>query len=411
MTAENVEELVYGQRSGDEILIMSKTTNWQVQKLFIFCVIVMMCLGCREKFYADLPSPATGFLIVEGIINVGDQASTVINLSRTSELDSREIRFENNARVFIEDDQGNQYELQHSDSGRFSTPPLNLPVNQQYRIHVNSAGKEYYSAFTETKISPQIDSVFWAPKNDGIEIQLTTHDDQANSRYYYWNFTETWEYNVPYYAIVKYDPVSKDIVTRGPSDPQIYSCWMTLPSTTIVVGSTAKLSQDLLFAKPIAFVSATTTNKLVKKYSIIVRQSVLTKEAYEYLERMRRNTEQTGSVFDAQPSQLRGNITCASDSSEMVVGFITASSITEKRIFVARADLPPLKIKTFYEPCFIENVANNRDSIVERFEQGIYMPIDTLTTNGVTYAITSSAAGCVDCRMLGGVNTKPSFWP
>ncbi len=382
-----------------------------MKKFIIFLITVILISGCKEKFYADLPSPATGYLIVEGIINVGQQASTMINLARTSPLDSREIRYEENARVFIEDQQNNKYELQYTDSGRYISVPLNLPVNQQYRLHVVSANKEYFSAFSETRISPEIDSVFWVPKDGGIEIQLSTHDNQEKSRYYYWSFIETWEYDVPYYTVLKYDPALEKVVQRSPADPLIYSCWQTQLSSAILVGSTAKLSQDLVFGKPIAFISASNTNKLIKKYSIIVNQSVLTKDSYEYLERMRRNTEQTGSIFDAQPSQLRGNITCSSDSSETVVGFITTSSITEKRIFISRSELPPMHIKTFYESCYLEQVTNNQDSIKERFETGSYLPIDTLVNFGVTYAVTYSYNFCVDCRKLGGTNTKPSFWP
>lgn len=385
-----------------------------MKRLFFFMVSVTLISGCREKFYAGLPSPATGYLIVEGNINIGTGAVTTISLSRTTPLDSWKVTPEENATVFIEDEQNKRYELQNAGEGRYNSPPLQLPADLNYRLHVITSGKEYYSAFTETKIAPEIDSVYWAAKEDGIEIQLDTDDPQNNSRYYFWNFIETWHYHPKYYTAIKYDPDLETLVPRGPSDPQIYDCWMTQPSTTIVVGSTIKLSKDIVHAMPIAFVSASSTNKLVSKYSILVKQSVITPDAYEYYQRMKKNTEQTGSVFDAQPSQLRGNITCVTDSSETVVGFITASSITEKRIFVNRAELPPMNVKTLYESCYPDTVQNSytRDTIVYTFASGAYIPIEILYSSIQTpIGFIYSYHFCVDCRKIGGSNIKPPFWP
>ncbi|WP_336514818.1 DUF4249 domain-containing protein [Pollutibacter soli] len=383
----------------------------RLKKALAVLVMVVLVTACREKFEADLPSPATGYLIVEGIINVGDEAVTMIKLSRTTPLDSRAVTPENNAQVFIEDEQNHQYELALSDSGQYYSQPLDLPVNVRYRLHVIADAKEYYSGFTDTKIAPEIDNLYWEPKTDGIEIQLDTDDPLGNSRYYYWNFTETWEYNVPYFAVLKYIQASNTVDYRGAGDPEIFKCYHTLESSSIVIASTAKLSQDLVFAKPITFVSATNTSKLVNRYSIIVRQSVLSKDAYEYFERMKKNTEQTGSIFDAQPSQLRGNIKCKTDSSEIVVGYISTSSITEKRIFVSRVELPAFNHMNPFSACMLDTVKLHPDSLREAFYYGSNLPIDYWTNDaGIRNGVVGSASFCVDCREQGGSNVRPSFW-
>ncbi len=382
-----------------------------MKRLLFYFTILSFISGCREKFYADLPSPATGYLIVEGIISLGNEVVTGINLSRTTPLDSDDINPEENATVYIEDRLNRQYALSRTGSGRYESQPLDLPLNEQYRLHIFAGGKEYYSAFTDSKISPPIDSLYWVPKAEGIEIQLNTHDAQSLSKYYYWSFVETWEYSVPYYALLKYIPATNEVDYRGPGDPQIYSCWSTLNSFNIIIASTAKLSQDLVYAKPINFISATNSNKLFEKYSIIVKQSVLPKDAYEYLDRIRKNTEQVGSIFDAQPSQLRGNIRCVSDSSEIVVGFISTSSITEKRIFIKRSEIPPFKIPTFYESCMRDTIRFNPDSLRDAFASGSNLPIDYWRTEtGIIQAVVSGPDYCVDCRERGGTNIRPSFW-
>lgn len=387
-----------------------------MQKLLLISCLLIIASGCREKFYADIPSPATGYLITEGVINIGDKVKTEIRLARTTELDNQEIRFEDNARVFIEDQLNTKIELSHTDSGRYISPELTLAAGRQYRIRILSQEREYVSQLTEAKISPEIDSLFWVVKDDGIEIQLTTHDSLNASSYYNWSFVETWEYSTPYYSTVKFDsatiadPVLPSIVPRGPSDPPIYTCWKTVPSSTIVIGTTVKLSQDLIYGKPINFVSASASNRLVSKYSIIVKQSVLPKEGFEYLQRMRKNTELTGSVFDTQPSELRGNITCINDTSEIVVGFISASSFTEKRIFVKRAELPPMNINTLYQECYLEKLPYIRDTMIYWFASGSYIPVEAQEYQGRIVEVTYSYNKCVDCRKLGGSNQRPSFW-
>lgn len=385
-----------------------------MQKFLIISCLALVASGCKEKFYADIPSPATGYLIAEGIIEIGNPAVTTIRLSRTSALDDPEVQFEDNGTVYIENEYGTKYELRHTDSGRFVSQPIVLPPGMGYRIHVFTQGGEYYSGFTEAKISPEIDSLFWAPKNDGIEIQLNTQDASNKSRYYYWNFVETWQYSAPFYATEKYDTVLNAVVPRGPADPEIYTCWKTMPSTTIAIGSTVKLTRDFLYAHPVAYVSASNTNKLVQKYSILVKQSVLSAEAYEYLDRMQKNTEKTGTVFDRQPSELRGNIYNATDTTEAVMGFITASSITEKRLFVDRSELPPFRVTTLYENC-IEDTLRSQPSADQLFRYQVYLPTNwvPLPTSGTfpVFALLYSQNFCVDCRKLGGINQKPSFWP
>ncbi len=376
-----------------------------------------MACGCKEKFYADLPSPATGFLIAEGVINIGDKVRTEIRLARTTALDNPDVQFEENARVYIEDQQNDRIELSHADSGKFISPELSLPTGRQYRLRIIANNKEYVSGFTEAKISPAIDSLFWVPKDDGIEIRLMTHDTQNASKYYSWSYIETWQYSTPYFSTIKFDPATitdpilPPIVPRLSSDPPIYTCWMTVPSSSIVIGSTVNLSEDIIYAKPVRFVSASNSNRLVSHYSIIVKQSILPKEGYEYLQRMQKNTELTGSVFDSQPSELRGNITCVSDSSEIVVGFISASSITEKRIFIKREELPQLNINTLYQDCYIDELPYIRDTMIYWFESGSYIPVQPKEVLGRVVAVSYSYNKCVDCRKLGGSNQKPSFWP
>ncbi|HEX8377054.1 MAG TPA: DUF4249 family protein [Pedobacter sp.] len=65
-----------------------------------------------------------------------------------------------------------------------------------------------------------------------------------------------------------------------------------------------------------------------------VKQYGITKEGFNFLAKMKENTEQVGGIFDPQPTELKGNIFCMTNPCEKVIGFMHAGRISEKRIFI-----------------------------------------------------------------------------
>ena len=68
-------------------------------------------------------------------------------------------------------------------------------------------------------------------------------------------------------------------------------------------------------------------------YSINVKQYALSHEAYLFFEKIKKNTEQLGSIFDPQPSELQGNIHCITNPAETVVGYVDISEEKVQRNF------------------------------------------------------------------------------
>ena len=73
-------------------------------------------------------------------------------------------------------------------------------------------------------------------------------------------------------------------------------------------------------------------------YSLLLKQWSLTAEAYEYFRLMQLYTEESDGLFTPMPSDVRGNIVCTSNPDKGVRGYIIASNIQEKRMFVYRDD-------------------------------------------------------------------------
>jgi hypothetical protein len=139
------------------------------------------------------------------------------------------------------------------------------------------------------------------------------------------------------------------------------------------LATTDKLSQNIIYEYPIVFIPQG-DEKLSVRYSVLVKQYAISKEAYDYWQSLKSSTELTGSIFDPQPGQITGNVHSLSNPNEPVLGFISASSAQETRIFIPSAAIDGWN---YVSPvgCNIINVPANRDSVEYYFWDRGYAPI------------------------------------
>ncbi|HTN06790.1 DUF4249 domain-containing protein [Agriterribacter sp.] len=370
----------------------------------IIVALVITVSGCKEKFPFPQSAIDKSYLVVEGFINIGND-STRIKLSRTvTPDDSLLIRPERSALVLVESSSGYSQYLFETGAGEYTAGPLAISPAEKYRLSIQTNnGKQYLSDFVDVKQVPPIDSISWVRTAGGIQVYANTHDPQNATRYYAWQFNETWEFRSNY--ISNWEYINEMMVPRyNPSG--LYTCWQSAASTSILIGSSAKLTNDVIHRAPLAFIPDDSW-KLSVKYSINVKQSALSKGAFDYLEKMKKNSEQMGSIFDPQPSTSSGNIYCSTDPNEMVIGYMYASSIVEKRIFINRSEVPGWRYNLY---CEVITVPNNRDSLDLAFTGNYNLVINEIRERGFLLGYTGSTGLCIDCT-LRGTNVKPDFWP
>ncbi len=386
-----------------------------MKKIF-FVVLVFITSACKEIYVSPFQSPETGFLVVEGAI-ISGQGTTTIKLSRTTKLDIRKFEVELGAILTVEGDDNSLYILFEKGNGHYEGIDLNLNNTHKYRLRIKTtAGKEYLSDFSVVKNNPPIEDVSWKRENGGVQLYISTNDPQNNTRYYQWEYTETWEFHSAYPSYLKYktqsipggdtyEVVFKDSTTFS-FDPTIYTCWKSNASTNLLIGSSARLSRDAIYL-PLTFIPPF-SQQIGILYSINVKQYSWSKEGYEFLERMKKNTEGTGSVFDAQPSELKGNIYCITDPAEPVIGFVNICKAQEKRIFIRPSEVPGWN---YNDGCRFFEIENQSDSI--RLKGLGLMPAYVAKTSpfgGAILSFIASIPDCVDCPLT-GTNRKPVFWP
>jgi hypothetical protein len=375
-----------------------------------YLIVLVLLLGCKEKFEPNLPIVPQGYLVVEGFINA--QGPTQIRLSRTTQLNQKNIfKAELNASIKVEGEDNSSFTLLAMAGGLYSgTASIN--AQRRYRLRIRTKDtKEYVSEFISVKITPPIDSVSWEEEDRGVQVYINSHDPQNKTIYYRYDYDETWEINSAYPAEYMVDRIlPRQIIIRptNSSDPQIFYCWKYDTSKTILLGSSAKLENDIIYKQPINLIP-TEDEKIGVRYSIQVRQYALDKEGFQFMEQMKKNTEALGTIFDPQPSLLKGNIRSLSDPNELVLGYVMATTMQQQRIFVSRQQLANRGFNV-YAMCDTVRVKNIYDSLASHIPPRWphYAFFEGLSLIPVAYLI--SDAPCIDCRLRGGINVKPSFW-
>ncbi|HEY4063963.1 MAG TPA: DUF4249 domain-containing protein [Puia sp.] len=366
-------------------------------------ILLLLCFGCKQAYVPPVHSTNAAFLVVEGFINNG-QDSTYINLTHTFSLaDTGQVTPELHAQLTVEGKDNSAYPLQEWGNGQYGATSLALNKTVQYRLHIKtSAGKEYVSDYLDLKTSPPIDSINWKRTGDGVQIYANSHDPQSASHYYRWDWQETWQFHSVYYTYLQW--VNHQVLPLSP-DPY-YTCWSYAHSTSVLVDATTKLAQDEVYQYPLELIPSNSWLISVR-YSILVKQYVLTSDAYNYWSDLQKNTEQIGSIFSPQPFASRGNIHNVADATEQVVGFLSAGTLQKQRIFIMPNQIPNWGIGS-YDVCTLPTTI--LDSLEFYLGRGNNMPVNQIEQGPPGHYIYEYAASpCVDCRLTGSINPPP-YW-
>lgn len=395
-----------------------KTSSPPSMPLLQAILIVLLWCSCRERYDANFINPDTGFLVVEGFINNGN-TPTVIRLSRTIKLtDATAEEMEEGATVFIESDDNARFPLRETGPGIYTGDPINLTAGKKYRLLIQAKGKEYISAYSSIRTTPAIDSISWQRESQGVRLYVHTQDPSGEARHFQWKYEDTWETNAPFSSELRYvyDNAGKVesvwFHPNGQADAPPRRCWQQAISRSLLIGTTEHLDQSVVFLPLYAISNG--SPKLSVMYSTLVKQYSISKAAYNFLLRMKKNSEQLGSIFDAQPSELIGNIRCSSDPSEPVIGFVEVTQEQTKRIFLTAADVGGWQyVFPGCEPVIVDNIG---DSILKNsINMGLVpgAPYQSVPEPPPIKIITFTAyrPACVDCTLSGGSTLKPVFWP
>ncbi|MBA9078160.1 MULTISPECIES: DUF4249 domain-containing protein [Rufibacter] len=369
---------------------------------FYFALVVLP--GCVEEY--TLPEQATNLklLVVNGSLNV-EQGIGLVQLSRThdlSEADKAPVP-ETNASVAVEAETLEKFQLRESVPGIYSKSGIALQYGKKFRLRIKTVeGKEYVSDFVATTKTPPISEVAWGVEGDKIQVKVSTQDFTNNTKYYRWEYEETYEYQSLLPSFYKIE--NNEVVPRAEHE-KIQFCWKNQSSTRILVNSTDQLEQSNV--NNYILVSQSGGGILFNhRYSILVKQYSISQAEYDYWRMLQKNTEAVGSLFDAQPSYVSGNLTCTTNPEEPVFGYFSVQSISEKRIFISASELRQFNFQKEPLP-LCESMRVGKAQLPQYEFSSLIIDVDE---SGPEPMYIMAKNECIDCRLKGGSTIKPDFW-
>ena len=315
-------------------------------KIFSFLLLIML-FGCTEPYLLQT-SDFEEALVIEATIT-NELKKQQIKLSKTYRLEESGPTFVENADITVEDNLGNIYHFIEGDEVYESENEFEAIPGRTYKLTIVTNGKVYTSTQeTLTTVNPIEDVEVRDLTIDnirGAEIRVKSFDPASNSKYYRYEFEETYKIIAPKWQphTVTVDPLfnaegKKDLIYT-PRTYEARTCYSSVKSNELLLHTTTNLSEDRVDFK-VRFIPV--DNPIIMhRYSILVKQYIQNLESYTYYNTLKTISGSDGILSQNQPGFFSGNITCTSNPNEKVVGFFDVSSVSSQRIFFNFVDLFP----------------------------------------------------------------------
>ena len=318
----------------------------------ILC-LAMMAASCIYPFTPE-SEDGSGSLVVEGDILIGE--FTTVSLSYAAPIGKAlEQAFPRSSVVWVEDDAGNEYngsyaEHQTSDKVTFKVDTRYADPSRSYRLclRVADEGRDYASSWERVCSEPVIDSVSYIVDRERQRVNVALSMHSGSESYFKWDYVEDWEYHALYNAVLKLDVdttyywntshISVNLRAMDYDKENLYYCYGHNVSKNIMVFSTEKQTDDRFVDLEFRTIKRDDL-KLSYLYRIKVMLEPLSRDAYDYWENIKANSDYTGDLFAPNPSEVVGNIRCVQDPDVFVLGYVNVAQRARKELVIDAAEL------------------------------------------------------------------------
>jgi hypothetical protein len=399
-----------------------------VRLLYKTFVLLLFCFSigsCTEQYVFQTNSTFESILVVQANIT-NELKKQEIKITRSYRLEENGPTFEKGANVYVTDSDKNTFEFEYEDfSGLYvSKNDFQAIPGKSYHLNIVTKDGKSYSSATQTltavsdvQVEPKVETI---DGNKGVQIQVSSYDPTAKSKFYRYEYEETYKVVSPSWTPdkLKIDPASPNPEQPNylivPREGETRVCYTTKKSDDLILLSTLGSSEDRINL-PIRFIDI--KNPILnERYSIIVRQYIQNSESYTYYTTLKTLSTSSSIFSQVQPGFNYGNLKSDDNPDEKVVGYFEVSSVSSKRIFFNFRDLfvddpyPP-----FYTDCSPKRLLNcwvSKGCAGFTILALVKSPVAELVYLGEDFnmqEIIFVPSPCGDCTRISS-NIKPLFW-
>lgn len=298
-----------------------------------------------------------------------------------------------------------------------STGDLN--PNDRYKLRIIWKGHTYETPLMKVQPAPEITKLDYTVDDSHMNVRISL-DGGADLTDFRWDFSENWEYHAWFVPDVMFVPGASP--NENPAEmyreplptEDYYYCWNSREGIQPCVASTSGLSENLI--KDRVFHSIARTDARVSVlYSILVTARGVSPECRAYIEYQNSTSNITGDLFTPVPSHMKGNIRCITDSTRLAVGYVEATRVTAKRLFVDYAGVYVSTVNPYYYLYYPElDEEENKyhfDDLYAAGDAPVYVNSEMVPIVPTKTNVQWAPKWCSDCRESGGNKNKPEWWP
>jgi hypothetical protein len=308
---------------------------------FIFPVILLLLLSCREVYYPEGLNSGKAIPIIQGRI-AEDESPTVV-LSRAMDYESAVPDYISGAEVIVSDNKGNVVTLTESTPGHYVDAVRELfgIVGTAYKLHVKMEdGEEFESSMVIMPKKPIIDSLYAEPGTK------KTHSYDQYSRpisvtYEGLYFSTSLSANGDSTLFYRFNTsaLKESTCIRLPGTPSAMPMYIWEPSALDFIYSVDftvnSAGRQVRPEHPIGFVryfydpsmaTVIYSAPLIIGWVVTLKVIAISSDVYNYYQSVGTQLNSNDQMFAPVPSQVKSNIHCTTDPDLPVVGVFEASS-------------------------------------------------------------------------------------
>jgi hypothetical protein len=393
--------------------IVCKKTSIVLNGIAILLLTCLLLNGCTEPYILETNTYEEALVVEATITN--ELKKQEITLTKTARFEDASTQIEKGATIFITDNKGIRYDFKEESGKYISTTEFQAVSGKEYRLNIKTSDGRTFESSSETltPINPmQNVTATVEPKDSlrGVAIKVSSFDPTNTSKYYRYEYEETYKIIAPKWVASKAVVLSETSIGIIPNPTNTRICYSTKKNTELLLTNTNYQNEDRVNFL-VRFISD--QNYIIThRYSILVKQYVESLPSYTYYTTLKKLSGSGSILYPTQPGFINGNIKSVNNENDKIIGFFDVASVSSKRIYFNYEDLFPGELappyyttcdQDIYPLCFGPGPCRGYDLIQDIGRNKLAYQFN----EGINYHMVHIECG--DCTSFSS-NIKPLFW-